>query len=952
MYVALIAVLLAAAVGLFLLGLRQKRMWVSGLGVVFAILTAVFFWFLGFWGEALWFEAVGYRQRFWTVILSKALVAVAGAGLATGLVTALTWGIEKNRKFARLGAKALAAYVGAQWGFASWDTVLLFLNRVETGVVDPILHRDTGFYLFTLPLYDGLYTLLIFISLVALATWAVATFVRIGEQGVRLEAGGILDRTSERSYRSLYWSAAALFIALAWGQYLSRFHLMYSTLGVVAGPGWTDVHVRLPAYTVMIVLLLLLAVFLVVPPARRLADRFTRRFRLNVEIQRLSSLMASAAVAVIAWFVLLVAAPGLLQWLRVQPNEITVERPYIVHNIQFTRRGFKLGAIEEREFPVAEQLTQQMVQDNRGTFGNVRLWDWRALDSVYQQFQEIRLYYEFRDVDVDRYIVDGDYRQVMVSAREMDLSNLPAQSQTFVNRRFKYTHGHGVTLTTVHEFTPEGLPNLLVKDIPPKAKYESLEVARPEIYYGELTDTHVIVDTQEPEFDYPSGEQNVYTRYAGEGGVGLGNLWRRFLFGWKFDGTRLLFSGYPDKDSQILFYRRIQDRVRRIAPFLQFDDDPYVVLAEGRLYWILDAYTTSGDYPYSEPFHSGIASKYNPSRGLFAGRRRLSGVNYIRNSVKTVVDAYHGTVDFYVFEPNDPLIQAWQRVFPGVFKDRSAMPETLGEHIRYPADMLLTQGLVYAKYHMTDPAVFYNQEDLWIRATEKYYGQVQPVEPYYIMWETPDSNELQFVLMLPFTPKNRQVLIGWIAGMCDPGNYGRLLAYKFPKEKRVLGTQQMETKIDQDSYLSGQLSLWDQRGSRVIRGNVLVIPVEDTLVYVEPIYLQAETAAYPELRLVAVMHNDDLSYAPTFDEALQGLFGEADPQPVPPGAPIDASVKQLAEQANQAFENYLTALGEKNFSQAAEELQSLQDALQRLMQTDSEAPIDVNEMSQDQTRNR
>jgi hypothetical protein len=943
MYVVLIAVLLAGAAGLFLLGVQQRRLWVSALGVLLAALTGFFFWFLGFWGEALWFEAVGYRQRFWTVVLSKAAMALAGAAVSAGLVHLLTWGIDKSRKLVRIGSKVFAAYVGAHWGLANWDTILLYLHRVETGVTDPILNRDTAFYLFVLPLYDATYILLIFVALVALASWAVATFVRVGEQGFRLQTGGVLDASRERRYGALYWSAAALLVALAWGKFLDRFHLMYSTLGVVAGPGWTDVHVRLPAYAIMIVLLLLLAMFLVVPPARRLAARATRRFELGVEIDRVAPLMVSAVVVVVAWFLLLLVAPGLLQWLRVQPNEITVERPYILNNIEFTSRGFKLDAVEEREFPVSEQFNEQMVQANQGTFDNVRLWDWRALDSVYKQFQEIRLYYEFRDVDVDRYTVDGDYRQVMVSAREMELSNLPVQSQTFVNRRFKYTHGHGVTLTTVHEFTPEGLPNLLVKDIPPKATYESLEVARPEIYYGELTDTHVVVDTQEPEFDYPSGEENVYTRYEGEGGVGLGTLWRRFMFGWKFDGTRLLLSTYPDEDSQILFHRRIQDRVRLIAPFLQYDDDPYVVLAEGRLYWIVDAYTTSRDYPYSEPFYSGIASKYTPRRNLFTGQRRLRGVNYIRNSVKTVVDAYDGSVDFYVFEPNDPLIRVWQNVFPDAFKDRSEMPEALVKHIRYPADMLLTQGLVYAKYHMTDPTVFYNQEDLWIRATEKYYGQVQAVEPYYIMWEPPASDSLEFVLMLPFTPKNRQVLISWIAGMCDPDNYGRLLAYKFPKEKRVLGTQQMETKIDQDSYLSGQLSLWDQRGSRVIRGNVLVIPVEETLIYVEPIYLQAETAAYPELRLVAIMHNDKLSYAPRFDEALQGLFGEA-PQRVAPGAPTEASLDQLIERANQAFDNYLGALGEKNFSQAGNELQTLQDALQRLAETASGTPADANDV--------
>jgi len=943
MYTVIIAIALAVTAGLCLLGVRKRRWWMLVLGIVFGAITFGFFSLLGFWGELLWFDSVGYAPRFWKVIVSKFALAVAGGVVMVLLVHILTLGIQRERKGIRIVSKLIAAYLGIHWGMANWDTVLLYLNRVRTTVEDPILGQDTGFYLFVLPFYDAIYALLMFSALLALVSWGIGLFVRAGEEGIQLQTEGVLDDNDSRSFWSLYGSAAALLVALAWGKYLDRFHLMYSTLGVVAGPGWTDVHVRLPALTILIVLPLLLAVFLIVPPLRDLAGRLAQRLGLGTRIARLSPLVASAAVFVVAWILLLVIVPAMFQWLYVQPNEITAEKPYIGHNIELTRRAFKLDAIEEREFPVADQFNQQMVQANQGTFENVRLWDWRALDSVYQQFQEIRLYYEFQDVDVDRYHVDGDYREVMVSAREMNLGNLPAQSQTFVNERFKYTHGHGITLTTVSEFTPEGLPELLVKDIPPKSTYPTLDVARPEIYYGELTDTHVVVDTQEKEFDYPSGEQNVYTRYQGPGGVRLNNLWRRFLFGWKFDGTRLFFSSYPNEDSQILFHRRIQDRVRLIAPFLQFDDDPYVVLAKGRLYWIIDAYTTSNDYPYSEPFQSGISAKYKPRRGFFRGRRRLRGVNYIRNSVKTVVDAYDGSVDFYVFEPNDPLIRVWQKVFPGLFKDRSEMPAELVKHVRYPSDMLLTQGLVYAKYHMTDPAVFYNQEDLWIRATEKYYGQVQPVEPYYIMWEPPETDELEFVLMLPFTPKNRQVLIGWIAGLCDPGDYGRMLAYKFPKEERVLGTQQMETKIDQDSYLSGQLSLWDQRGSRVIRGNVLVIPLEETLIYVEPIYLQAETAAYPELRLVAVMHNDQLSYAPTFDEALEGLFGEGAKLPAKPAGETTRSLGQWVGRANQAFEDYLAALGDKNFTQAGSELETLQRALQELSDMASSEPSDAND---------
>ena len=576
-----------------------------------------------------------------------------------------------------------------------------------------------------------------------------------------------------------------------------------------------------------------------------------------------------------------------------------------------------------------------MVQDNQNLFSNIRLWDWRALDAVYKQFQEIRLYYEFKDVDINRYTFGGNYREVMVSAREMELSNLPLQSQTFVNRRFKYTHGYGITLTTVNEFTPEGLPHLLIKDIPPKSQYPSLEVKQPQIYYGELTSSYAIVNTKEQEFDYPSGEENVYIRYPGNGGVVLTNIWRKFLFGWKFGGTKFFLSSYPTPQSRIMFHRQIQKRVKAIAPFLYFDKDPYIVLADGKLYWIIDGYTTSKYYPYSEPFLSREMIEYrdnNRDNVLFSEiGYHLNKVNYIRNSVKVVVDAFNGSVNFYIFDADDAIIQVWAKAFPHLFKPKSEMPKALFAHVRYPIDMLLVQGLVYAKYHMSDPTVFYNQEDLWVRATEKYYSQVQPVEPYYIMWKAPDSDKLEYVLILPFTPKNRQVLIGWIAGMCDLENYGRFLAYKFPKEKWILGPQQVETKIDQDSFLSGQLTLWNQRGSNVIRGNVLAIPVEETLFYVEPIYLQAETAAYPELRLVVVMHGDNLSYAETFDKALQGLFKEAEREvPLSEKAITGSSSQALIKKANNAFEDYLKFLGEKQFNKASQALGILQQTLQQL----------------------
>jgi hypothetical protein len=726
---------------------------------------------------------------------------------------------------------------------------------------------------------------------------------------------------------------------------------MYSPLGAVSGPGWTDVMIRIPAYWLMIVVSALLGALLAVPPLHKRLHK--KRIKGMHMIPGATALTIPVAGWLVIWFLALGVVPGLAQWLLVEPNEISREEPFIEHNIKYTRQGFKLDQSVQREFVASESLTRETVQENRDVLSQVRLWDPRALVEVYKQFQEIRLYYEFPDVDIDRYTIDQEYQQVMISPREMQWENLPEKYQTFVNRHFQYTHGYGLTLAPVNKFTSEGLPKLLVKDLPPKWTDENLRVTHPQIYYGMLTDTYVVANSKRKEFDYPKGEDNAYNSYAGDGGVELKNLWRKFVFGWKFGGTRFLFSGYPKPESRIMFRRQIRDRVKELAPFLHFDEDPYIVLSEGKLYWIIDAYTTSSYYPYSEPYFGSKANDSTiPTTGQSFVPNYLYGKNYIRNSVKTVVDAYDGSVDFYVFDQEDPIIQVWQKIFPDLFLPRSEMPDDLVKHIRYPEDFLLTQGMVYTKYHMTNPMVFYNQEDLWVRATEKYYGNKQPVEPYYVMWKPPETEKPQFALILPFTPKKRQVLIGWIAGMCDPPNYGQLFTYRFPKEKRILGPQQVETKIDQDSYLSGQLTLWDQRGSNVIRGNVLAIPIGETLLYVEPIYLRADQAAYPELRLVALMHGDDLSYAESFDKALEGLFTEGDTEKPETGQKTRAegSVKELIQEANASFNRYLDATSKKQFEKAGQALESLRRNLNALEKQTS-TPEEKNDSSPSESDN-
>ncbi|MCW8814160.1 MAG: UPF0182 family protein, partial [Chlorobium sp.] len=895
-------------------------------------------------GEMLWFTALGYNDRFWVYQLAVVGFGLGGALLGWFFTWILTTAILS--KFFKLLIWAVGFVIGGAWGLSSWQSVLKFINMETADIADPILNMNAGFYFFILPFLDEINVFLLLISMLSLIALILATYFRVDGRGnVNLNFSGIEPANRAKLHSGILRNGVIVIFVLAFGKYLARYHLMYSVTGVVKGPGWADVNIVLPAYNIIIILMVLFGLALLIKPARNTIRKFF--FKLGIKnIHSEPVLLASAGGSIlIVWFLGLSIIPGAFQWLRVGPNEITFERPYIENNIKLTRYAFNLNNINEKEFPVSENFTRGMVDSNRATFGNIRLWDWRALDAVYKQFQEIRLYYEFTDVDIDRYKYAGMYNQVMVSVREMEASNLPRQSQTFVNQRFKYTHGYGITLTTVTDFTSEGLPNLLIKDIPPQSTYKELTVKQPQIYYGELTNSHVIVNTTESEFDYPSGENNVYIKYPGKGGVQISNLWRKFLFGWMFDGTQLFFSGYPTSQSRIMFHRQIEDRVKTLAPFLTFDADPYIVLANGKLYWIIDAYTTSKYFPYSATFNSteNITYKEGDATRVLTNETapELDGVDYMRNSVKVVVDAFNGSVDFYIFDEKDPLIKVWSKIFPGMFKSKEQMPTDIRDHVRYPIDFLLVQGLMYAKYHMTDPTVFYNQEDLWIRATEQYYGQVQPVAPYYIMWQLPGTSKPEFVLILPFTPKNRQVMIGWIAGMCDSDNYGKFIAYKFPKDKRVVGPQQVETKIDQDSFLSGQLSLWDQRGSNVIRGNVLAIPIENTIIYVEPIYLQAETAAYPELRLVAVMHDDNLSYAPTFAEALNKLFSETGAETAAETLTVEknegvrtqqpqVSISDQIKNANDAFNNYLKLQGEKRFEEAAKELQKLQRILQEL----------------------
>jgi hypothetical protein len=547
----------------------------------------------------------------------------------------------------------------------------------------------------------------------------------------------------------------------------------------------------------------------------------------------------------------------------VKPNELVRERPYIAYNIDLTRQAYGLSGVSQREFPAETTVEATDPANNQDTLQNIRLWDWRALQDTLRQIQEIRTYYDFPDIDIDRYKIDGTIRQVMLATRELNVDKLPESSRNWINEKLIYTHGYGITMNPVNGFTPEGLPTLILSNMPIQSTVPSITVTRPEIYFGELTNTDVYVKTRQQEFNYPQGQTNSLTSYQGDGGILLGGFLRRILIAFdRGDLTKLPFSDDINEQSRLLMRRNVRDRVQALAPFLTYELDPYIVIGDdGRLSWMMDAFTSSDSFPYSTHYPLGN-----------------SLINYLRNSVKVVIDAYDGTTTFYVFDPKDPIITAYRQIFPGLFKDAAAMPPALRSHVRYPELLLKLQATVYGLYHMTDPGVFYNREDLWTVASEvgmDESGQQKtlPMEPNFVLMKLPGETAVEFVDILPFTPANRNNLIGWIAGRSDGAQYGTSVVYDFPKTKLVDGPLQIEARIDQNAQLSGQLTLWNQQGSHVRRGTLLVIPCGRALLYAEPIYLQAERSPMPELRLVVLALQDRLAYGPTFESAMKALFG-------------------------------------------------------------------------------
>ena len=856
-----------------------------------------------------WFASIGYVDVFWTAFATKAAVFVAvftvsglliwlngmlALRLASRHRLQLPAAFDRSFSTARalqgprtglaepapqsilrlliLAAALVLALFVAMGEMGSWDLVLRFIYQAPYGQNDPLFDKDIGFYLFSLPLYvafkNWLLLNLLLSSLLAGGVYFVHGDIDFGRQTWRMLPAAIAHGSA---LLGIY------FAVKAWSYALDRYHLLYNDNGVVVGAGYTDVHVELPVLWLLIGLSAGAAVVAWV----------------NVRVRTFSLVIVATALVFGSSFVLAELVPGLFQRFYVKPSELQLEAPYIQRNIAFTREAYNLQQITVKPFPAEQGLTFQSLQDNRGTIDNIRLWDWQPLMDTYAQLQEIRTYYRFLDVDLDRYQIDGSYQQVTLAARELAPSLLSANAQTWVNLHLLFTHGNGVVMSPVTQKSTEGLPNFYLRDIPPVAS-GGPAISEPRIYFGQGAGSYVIVRGSTPEFDYPKGKDNVYTTYSGADGVPIGSAAWRSLFAWYFDDVNILLSSYITGESKILLHRNIEDRVQTIAPFLRLDHDPYVVVSDGRLYWMQDAYTISNWFPYAQP--------------------QANGTDYIRNSVKVVIDAYNGTATFYVTDAADPIIATYRRIFPTLFKPLAAMPADLQKHIRYPEDLFHIQALQYRAYHMDAPEVFYNREDLWQLPREPAApdrmnpADVARMAPYYMMMRLPGEQRTEFFLMLPMVPSQRENMIAWLAARCDPPDYGKLVVYEFPKDKLVYGPFQIEARINQNTEISQQISLWNQMGSRVIRGNLLVVPIENSILYVTPLYLRAESGQLPELKRVIAAYGDRVVMEDTLPEALAALFKEAVPVAVQPAKPGASAVGPADERARAALGHYDQAI--------------------------------------------
>jgi hypothetical protein len=917
--------------------------------IILAILAAIFFGAktaLSYYVDVLWFGSLGYGEVFWKslslqwgifaafaaitfVILFGSFLALKRAHLPdmpSGHTIyiggqPLKLPVEPVLRLIALGVSLVIALGTGASMMAEWPTLALFWYAPQSSnITEPIFGKSVDFFLFTLPAWQLLAGWLLTLAVIACL---LAGFFILLTGGTRVLAGR-LSRYVGLPWRGLSIAFAFFLLVLGLRVYISRFELLLEDHTIFGGITYTDAHVMLAGLLIVCAALVLGAAVAVVNAVREPRGRW---------------LIASIVPAAVCYLALQGVAWYVSSFI-VKPNELVREKPYIAYNTELTRRAYGLTGMTQREFPAETTIEAAEPANNQATLQNIRLWDWRALQDTLRQIQEIRTYYDFPDIDIDRYVIDGSTREVMLAARELNVDKLPESSRNWINDKLIYTHGYGITMNPVNGFTPEGLPTLMLSNMPVQSTVRGLNVTRPEIYFGEMTNTDVYVKTRQKEFNYPQGASNNLTSYEGNGGILLGGFLRRMVIAFDRDDlAKLPFSDDVNQDSRLLMRRNLRDRVQALAPFLTYDPDPYIVLGDdGRLSWIMDAFTVSDSYPYSTHYRLGNDL-----------------VNYMRNSVKVVTDAYDGTTTFYVFDTGDPIIAAYRRIFPSLFKDASAMPADLRKHVRYPELLLKLQAEVYGLYHMTDPEAFYNREDLWTVATEVGMGQggaqtTLAMQPNFVLMKLPDETGEEFAEILPFTPANRNNLIGWIAGRSDGAHYGTSVVYNFPKTKLVDGPLQIEARIDQNAELSGQLTLWNQQGSHVRRGALLVIPTGRALLYAEPIYLQAERSPMPELRLVVLALQDKLAYGPTFESAMAALFGggvssltaapatavtastatNAPTTNVQSAAVPPADLSGLIAEAAKDLSDYQRLTAEGKLGEAGQKLEALKRTLEKL----------------------
>ncbi|MGB3691630.1 MAG: UPF0182 family protein [Spirulinaceae cyanobacterium] len=856
-----------------------------------------------------WFDTVGYGQVFWTRITWQVLIWFATAVIYFAFLWGNYWlaqSFTRDRSFSfftgsylELYNKYLVNYLAlviifvAAWAAATesipaWETILKYIHSTLFQLADPIYQKDISFYFFQLPLYESI---LAWLSTLLIAALVLSLLIYIFKETVSFQTQWRQILTGKvKTHLSFLLAGIAFLNAL--GFWLRRYELLYSPEGVVFGAGYTDVHAKLIAYWVMAFATFALAIIFLVAV-----------YRPNL------TLPGYGIALYLAIFIFINGIyPLWQQRFVVEPNELEKEKPYIENNIQFTRNAYNLQEVQRKDYPAEAQLNRQILQENESTVRNIRLWDYRPLLRTYRQLQEIRLYYKFSDVDIDRYTFDGNYRQVMLSPRELSYSQVSNRARTWVNKRLKYTHGYGLAMSPVNTVAPDGLPELFIKDIPPVSTVD-LTITQPRIYYGEETKTYIFTGTSTKEFDYPLGEENAFNNYDGKGGVSIASFWRRLVYAYNQRSIKILLSDYFTKNSRIHYHRSIKDRVQQIAPFLRFDDDPYIAVIEGKLTWIIDAYTTSDRYPYSEPLKGNQASK----------------INYIRNSVKVIIDAYDGTMTFFVIDEIDPVLATYQKIFPNLFTSKAKISPQIKAHFRYPSDLFKIQAQMYLAYHMSNPQVFYNREDLWRFPTTVYEGKQETMEPYYLIMRLPGELQEEFVLISPFTPVNKDNMIAWMTARSDGENYGKLLLYKFPKQELVYGPSQIVARVNQTPEISEQLTLWSQEGSRVIRGDLLVIPIEESLLYIEPVYLRAEQGELPELKRVILAYDKNIVMEESLEEAFAAIFGEKQTTAI-----TNQTNSDLANSAWAAFQKAKEALRIGNWSDYGRYQQELENLLQQL----------------------